>query len=364
MSNPTSIREQLTFKAWLQVFLIFAAVVFTFMYTLPKLDAIGLQVSQTNDAVTRYQQLEKDGIPFGSLVTTIQKVGDNKELTDLISRSSTETQEAIKKDNPSEPYLSWVTNALSKSDKDRAILSDMRARVNSIVPTLSPVSNNMDENSVTLRDYITFMERDILRRFNIESLSPLGIDGITYENKGDAANPIGHFQMDMNFSAPNKDVVAFLDYINKTGTPEIFDTEGILPNAPAVMSNPLITIDSLSLTKMPSSLLPNEENTGRVSLHFYVRGSSSSDQDALLETFNKRRADLGQKISDSLKKCQDTTCVSLDAITLVKHKFDQLNNSFQSTLAAKKGSPVETIYMIGQQLQSLKAISDEFENIK
>lgn len=80
-----------------------------------------------------------------------------------------------------DPYLTWLTNALNSSDEDRAILRDIRARINSIIPTLSPVSGNIDENSATLRDYIVFVEQKILKTFSLKSLSPIGIESVKYQ---------------------------------------------------------------------------------------------------------------------------------------------------------------------------------------
>lgn len=96
MPNTTSVREQLTFKAGLQVFFLVASIVLSFVYTLPTLDAVGAQVEQTNIAVQKYNSLHNDGIAPNALVSSINRVGDNKELVELVA-SSTGVADVLKK---------------------------------------------------------------------------------------------------------------------------------------------------------------------------------------------------------------------------------------------------------------------------
>lgn len=74
MANSTSIREQLAFKIGLQTFLLVGSLALTFLYTIPKLEAIGLQSAQTNSVVEKYNNMYKDGIPYSNLVSTIRSV--------------------------------------------------------------------------------------------------------------------------------------------------------------------------------------------------------------------------------------------------------------------------------------------------
>lgn len=190
MVNTTTVRDQLMFKAGLQVFLVIGSVAFTMLYTMPRLDAIGLQSEQTNIVVGDYQNTYNNGIPFSNLVSTIRGVGNNEELIEVVSTSPEATQEIIKKTGSS-PYLEWLTDQLTSSDQDRAIMADIRARINSIVPTLSPVNANIDENSATMRDYISFVEQKILRDFSLKSLSPLGIESVEYLADKEENNSVG-----------------------------------------------------------------------------------------------------------------------------------------------------------------------------
>lgn len=156
-----------------------------------------------------------------------------------------------------------------------------------------------------------------------------------------------------------------LNYIQSLGEPSVFNESGLLPNSPKVMSNPLVTIESLTLDKIIAMDSPNAMNTGHLKLKFYVRGSSSSDKDFLLESFNKRRDELGEKIATAIKNCEmNATCVQGEEFKKIQKKFNQFTSSFSDSIANPNRNNVEAVYMIGQQIQSLKSISDEFENIK
>lgn len=131
------------------------------------------------------------------------------------------------------------------------------------------------------------------------------------------------------------------------------------------MSNPLVTIDSFSLDKNLNIDSPNNLNTGRLVLKFYIRGSSKSDKDYLLDAFNKRKEELSEKISTAIKNCDmNSSCVQGEELQRIQTKFTQFSTSFSDALSVANINNTEAVYMIGQQIQSLKAIASEFENIK
>lgn len=168
------------------------------------------------------------------------------------------------------------------------------------------MSNNRDSKSVTLREYIAFVEENILAKYQIESLSAIGIDGVKYQEtkEGGLSHPVGELNMELNFKATNKNIIDLLNFIHSSGEPSVLAHEGILENPPGMMSNPLITIKSLSLAKLLNPSEPFAENSGRLSLTFYVRGSSTTDANYLLEAFGKRKTALGEDITKQLEECK------------------------------------------------------------
>lgn len=366
MNNSTGIREQLTFKAWLQWFLILASVVFTFLYTLPKIEEINAQTEQTNAVIKKYESIESNGIPANELEKTISAVWNNNELLELVKKSPTETANVIKKTG-SDPYLTWLSNSLNNSETDRKTLSDMKAKINSIIPTLSPISGNISEENITLREYISYIENTILKNFGITSLSPLGIDWVKYEEKdGKVVNPIGSFVVDLNFKTSNANLSKLLDFIKETGKPDILSDTGTLVTIPKVMSNPLITVDSLSLAQIIDPRFPNQENSGRIALKFYVRGSSAADSSFLLESFTKKKVELEQSIEKRIKECSAnaSTCMESENLQNFAKKEADFAKVFTATIDQKKWNPVETVYFLSQQFHTLESLKKELESIK
>lgn len=89
------------------------------------------------------------------------------------------------------------------------------------------------------------------------------------------------------------------------------------------------------------------------------------DKEYLRETFNKRKQELAEKIELRIKECSDdSSCVELERLKSVRAKFAQFTNSVSSTLSSANLNNVESVYVLGQQIHSLKSISQEFENIK
>lgn len=69
----------------------------------------------------------------------------------------------------------------SADDKKR--LTQAKQKINSILPTMSPISNSVDEDYVTLKEYIKFIESKFLSAFDIQSNIVLGIQGVSYATK-------------------------------------------------------------------------------------------------------------------------------------------------------------------------------------
>ena len=59
-----------------------------------------------------------------------------------------------------------------------------KARLNSILPTLSPLSNSITEDTVSLKKYISFVEENIIKKYNLDSVASLSLQNISYGKKG------------------------------------------------------------------------------------------------------------------------------------------------------------------------------------
>ncbi len=157
----------------------------------------------------------------------------------------------------------------------------------------------------------------------------------------------------------------FLDFVKNTGNPEILEEFNKNAPIPEIMSNPLITLESLSIESPINMSYPNVQNSGRITLRLYVRGSSESDQIFLKEAFQKKQSELQAKINESVKNCTQTTtpCTYADALEKVKNKFDQFSKAADNLMNSGGSTGVKSIYILSQQLESLKSIETEYNTV-
>jgi hypothetical protein len=108
-------------------------------------------------------------------------MGNKEELIKIIQATPEETKIALQKVGTSD-YITWLKNTINASDEDKQKLVQAKKKINSILPTMSPISGSIDEENITLKEYILFIEREILKRFELDSNMSLGIQGLTYGN--------------------------------------------------------------------------------------------------------------------------------------------------------------------------------------
>ena len=123
---------------------------------------------------------------------------------------------------------------------------------------MSPISNSVDEEYITLKQYIRFIESEFLSTFDIQSNIVLGIQGVNYK----AGSNVGTFDLRLDFKASNANIQKLITYVNESGNPEILNFSGVLTEdkIPAILSNPLMTIETLSLENVLDSNRPDAIN--------------------------------------------------------------------------------------------------------
>lgn len=143
---------------------------------------------------------------------------------------------------------------------------------------------------------------------------------------------VGSFDNEISFKATNDNIIKMITYINLLGHPEILTDTGITNNeTPAIMSNPLAMIDSFSLENILDTTKPNEENSGRMTLRFYIRGSSMTDIAFLGGTITARKNVLAKKIETTLTKClAEVTCPKKKDLQALSRKYTEFNRSSAS----------------------------------
>ncbi len=357
-------REQLMHTIIGQIALIVAIVIGIWFYTIPLYTTLSASIASTNARIEAFTQTSQNGIPYKELDALLSKMTWQEELLGIIQSAPLETQNVIKKVGW-EPYLTWLKKAIdSNTSKDEKInLALKKARLNSILPTLNPISNNIQEETISMKKYIMFMEENIIKKFGIESSASLSIQNIKYGKKG-ALMPdvVGSFDNEIAFKTTNENIIKMIRYINLLGNPEILvDTGTTSKVAPGIMSNPLAMINALSLDNTLDITKPTLENSGRMTVRFYIRGSSIMDIALLRGTLISRKTALGQKIEMTLTQCnKEITCPKKKDLQLLSRKFTEFSHSGGDK---KPTQGIELVYSLSSELDSIRSLEDEYNKL-
>lgn len=356
-------REQLMHTAVGQFALIVWVIIGTMLYTMPLYNQLSANVVATNEVIEDYKKLANNGIDYKQLEWLLGKTKWKEELIGIIQSAPLETQAVIKK-VWGDPYLTWLVSEIGKSQEDKEKLAIKKARLNSILPTLNPISNNISEDTVSLKKYISFVEENIIKRFNLDSNAALSIQNIKYGTKwGAMPETIGSFENDISFKTTNGDIAKMIEYINNLGKPDVLTDTGAITvwNEPTIMSNPLAMISSFSLESPLDLSKPNDENSWRMTVRFYIRGSSTSDIAFLTTTIATRKTALGKKIEQALSKCSsEITCPRQKELQQLSKKFSE----FTKWNAGKKSAQgIALIYALSSELNSVASLEDELRKL-
>lgn len=362
-------KEHLTYTAIGQVFTLVALGIFTYQYIIPGISEIDALSSKTQVAINSYNSTVKEWFDYAGLASILEGKPESAELIKIIQSDSTTAQAIIKKPaNETKDYLAWIKWAISESDKDKAVLKLEKAKLNSIIPTMSPLSSNIEEDNITLRQYVKYIENTILKGFNFDSNVVIGMQGITFGTKGSGIpENLGMFDFRLDFKWTNSDIIRFISYVNTSWKPDILSASGIIRvdnSAIAAMSNPLITMESFSLQEKLDKENPNKENSGRATLRFYVRWVSKDDILYLKENLKSRQLKLKTSVANNVQACEKDPiwCASYNKkLSSFNQKYLEYERSIDSTKSSLSWN--DEIYMLSQSVNTLKSLEKEFESI-
>lgn len=361
-------KEHLTYTAIGQVVILIGLGIFAYQYIMPGISEIKALTQTTQSAITWYNTTVKDGINYTGLSKLLEGKSERAELVKIIQSDSKTAQEIIKKPATTQSeYLAWLKWEIGKSESDKNILKIEKAKLNSIIPTMSPLSNNIEEENITLKQYVRFIENDILKKFNFDSNIVIGMQGISFWTKWSGIpENLGMFSFQLDFKWANSDISRFISYVNTAWKPDILSYTGTLSSTdtPAVMSNPLITMESFSLQDKLDLDNPNKENSGRAALKFYVRWVSKDDITYLKENLRVRLDTLKTRIDESVKWCQKDAiiCASYNKkLTAFQQKYLEYQRSTGIVKSGMGGN--DEIYTLSQSVNTLRSLEKELESI-
>ncbi len=366
-------KEHLTYTAIGQVVTIIALSVWWYSYILPWIDKITAAEKTANASIEKFQKTESDWLGFDQITEIIKPRTEYAELSKIMYSDPDGTRAAIAKGDQTVKYMEWLKKAIAESSKDKEILSQQKQILNSIIPTLSPISWNIEEENIDLKGYIKFVEWKILKQFNFESNIALGLDSIVWwRNTDGVPENIGSIELQITFKWTNNDIIKFVDYINNSWNPELLTDSGTnqknklsLDKIPAVMSNPLIVITSFSLENAITGINGDDENAGRATIKLYVRWISKDDINYLRENIKVREEDLSKKLTDSMSECKNKwalcgdTWKRLDKFSRKFQEYKLWTNSMESIPSAGSNG----ITALAQKAKVLKSLENELVEI-
>lgn len=118
--------------------------IWTYSYIIPGIDTISAASTEANKNVERFKNTEKDGLSLDDLLVAIGTRKEYAELLKIMQSDVSGTKEVLKKDiaSTNRPYYEWLKESIgTKSTEDeKKIINQYKKKLNSILPTLSPVS--------------------------------------------------------------------------------------------------------------------------------------------------------------------------------------------------------------------------------
>lgn len=361
-------KEHLTYTAIGQIFTLCAIGLITFQYILPWMTEVDKNLANANAEIDGYTKTYNNGINLTTLWNLLAGKPERLELIKIIQSDKPWTEKVIQK-VWDQNYLEWLTQSIGKSDSDKQILIQEKMKLNSIIPTLSPVSANIEEENVTLKQYVKFIEGTILKKFHFDSNVVIGMQGITFWDKWTNAENIGMFEFRFDFKWTNSDISQFITFVNTSWKPDILTTNSwsyviSKDKIPGVMGNPLMSVTSFSLQNILDPNNPNGENSGRVTLKFYVRGISKDDLLFLWESLKSRQENLWKEIDDNIKQCEKDglICASyINKLKIFKVKYNEFTRWLDSAKIIWTGT--DQIYPLSQAINTIKSLEKELDGI-
>lgn len=195
----------------------------------------------------------------------------------------------LKKTNPELSYEDWMNSELEKMSEMTAERERNDKIISGIIPTYSELNfedslselnienTQFDKNRIVLTDIVSFVENDILKKYNLKSYSSIGFNGLSFEKQSLAAINIGSYKIPLELTGTNKDLADLIDRIQDSGQLAVEDGKLKAPKNPEArdFSNLLVTIDQIAFSESLED--PEKENKLSIGLVFYVRAKSYSD---------------------------------------------------------------------------------------
>lgn len=215
-------KDRLTKGIVLNVLVFVGCVMYVIVSIVPKYGEIGIMTTKANSIITSITSLQKDGVDRNLFIELLNQQGKKKEVPDIVFADPEKLSMVLAKPaTTNKDYLSWLSEENGKvNDLDKEI-QENDAILGNIIPIFvnSPALNTSDDigNQITLTNFISYVEKDILGKYTLASYAPLGISNITFPEKKDTPVNIGSFKITLDFTGKNSNIIALVDALQKSG---------------------------------------------------------------------------------------------------------------------------------------------------
>ena len=176
-------------------------IIAAYNYILPKYTELSAQGTQINATLATLASLKNNGVNADSFIDLLTRYNRKKEIADLVL-SDKEKLNTILKKPAGVDYLSWLISENSKASAFQTEIDINNRILGNIIPVyVNAQSANASSigNQITLTNFISYVEKDILGKYSLESYAPIGIGNIAFSNEKKSAVNIGTFQITIDF---------------------------------------------------------------------------------------------------------------------------------------------------------------------
>ncbi len=350
--------------------------ILVFTYILPTYAIIWEKISNIDQVYADFQKKQADGVSvdsFFALASRYAKV----TFTEDDKKNSKDIEEIMKKTDSNLTYLEWVEKELKKKTENELELEKNDKIIAGIIPTYSELTLEdtlFDKNRITLKDIVFYVENNILKKFELTSYSAVGFSGLSFEKQKWSSINIGSYVIPMELSGTNKNLIAFINSIQKSG--QIVIEDGKL-KAPKDLdglpfSNLLVSINQLTFAD--SFEKPDKENKISIELVFYARAKSFTDLLKITQRLAETTTEMKKTVDKYVNMCSNLTdpvcknensLKSIQAIRAIVEPVKQLDTQLQVSLKSTTTQDVTTEFnKIATITTTLNSLKETFERNK
>lgn len=365
-------------------------------YLFLQYDDLNNKISDANSLYSSYLELKTNWISVSDLPKVSAKYGSNKDIADAFTDKE-RLRWIITKTSGKEDYLTWLGSELEKEQKYNDEAKQNQDIIWNILPIFYQYTDWFSDDKaksidhqITLDNFTSFVETNILKQNDISSYSPIWIDNITFwdwwtkkikTTNSNSPNLIWSFVLNLDFQWKNSSISKMLEYIQNSWKLDIQNGKLVKESKTnnvsnySSLNNLLMSIDSLTLK---SPLLDKDiiwadwkvvMNWGTIIIRFYVRGIWYEQLSKIKTDSIKNLNDLFTDVSNKSKYCDagnNPLCKDWawsEAVANLRSLLKDIS-ALKSKVDLKSKVIIKQDLDVNQELSDWLDISSSIDNLK